>query len=84
MAFVGGPQRKDGWLSNYLKDKGATWTQVVAASDHGGWYPPPFDAYDVRYVPLYLLLDREGRIVRVNPHRGDLPAAIEAALAARD
>jgi hypothetical protein len=81
VAFVGGPQLDREWLPNYLKDKGVEWTQVVAASDGGRWYPPPFDAYDVRYVPLYLLLDREGRIVSANPTRAALGPAIEEALA---
>jgi hypothetical protein len=46
------------------------------------WYSEPFEEYDVRYLPLHLLLDSEGRIVAVNPRGEGLDAAIEEALEA--
>ncbi len=68
------------WLTRYLERKQADWPQVLSGSPF--WYSPPFEAYDVRYLPLHLLLDGNGRIVDVNPRGGQLDAAIERALEA--
>jgi hypothetical protein len=46
-----------------------------------GWYRPPFEAYDVRYIPLYLLLDRNGKVVEANLRGAALDRAIERELA---
>jgi hypothetical protein len=46
-----------------------------------GWYRPPFEAYNVRYIPLYLLLDRNGKVVGANLRGAGLDRAIERELA---
>ncbi len=79
---MGGYQARRGWLSNYVAGKGADWPQIIAVTERG-WYPPPFDAYDVDYVPMYLLLDREGRILEVNPPVDDLGRVVERVLSAQ-
>jgi len=45
------------------------------------WYTGAFEAYNVQYLPLHLLLDRTGRIVEVNPRGERLAHAVEEALA---
>jgi hypothetical protein len=46
------------------------------------WYAGPFEAYDVGYLPLHVLLDRQGKIAAVNlDPRGQLGPAIERLLA---
>ncbi len=66
------------WLTEYLERKKATWPQALSGSAE--WYGPPFEAYNVRYLPLHILLDEEGRIVSVNPRGPLLDRAIEEAL----
>lgn len=68
IAFVEGGTKGRKRLARYLEDKRATWPQVLSGSPQ--WYSEPFEAYDVRYLPLHLLLDAEGRLVEVNP-RGE-------------
>lgn len=67
-------------MTRYLGGKQATWPQVLTGSP--SWYPEPFEEYNVSYLPLHLLLDREGRIVDVNPRGKALDEAIERALEA--
>jgi len=67
-------------LSRYLEGKQAEWPQVLTGSPY--WYAEPFEAYDVRYLPLHLLLDGEGRIVEVNPRGERLDEAVARALEA--
>jgi hypothetical protein len=67
-------------LARYLEDKGATWPQVLSESAY--WYSAPFEAYDVRYLPLHLLLDRDGRVAAVDPRGERLDEAVERALEA--
>ena len=69
-------------LTRYLDGKRATWPQVLSGSPR--WYSPPFEPYDVRYLPMHLLLDREGNIVDVNPRGEALDEAVAQALAAAD
>ena len=66
------------WLTGYLEKKQATWPQAISGSP--AWYSAPFEDYDVRYLPLHLLLDREGRIIEVNPRGERLDGAVERAL----
>lgn len=67
-------------LSRYLERKEATWPQVLSGSPQ--WYSAPFEEYDVHYLPLHLLLNSEGLIVKVNPRGDQLDTAIDEALAA--
>lgn len=67
-------------LTRYLDGKRATWPQVLSGSPE--WYSAPFEEYDVRYLPLHLLLDDSGRIVEVNPRGKKLDEAIARALEA--
>lgn len=66
------------WLKDYAAKKQLTWPQAPTTAE---WYGPPFEQYDVRYLPFSLLLDREGRVIDVNPHgRKRLDAAVAEAL----
>ena len=76
-----GGRRGEKWLSRYLQRKGVSWRQVVSGSPF--WYSAPFEAYNVRYLPMYLLLDRKGDLVAVDPRGDELDDAIERALALR-
>jgi len=80
IAFVQGGKKGRKWLTRYLDRQQATWPQALSGSPM--WYSPPFEAYEVNYLPLHLLLDREGRIVEVNPRAEGLDDAVERALAA--
>ena len=66
------------WLNRYLEGKRATWSQALSGSPL--WYSGPFEEYGVRYLPLYLLLGRDGRILEINPRGEELDRAIERAL----
>lgn len=66
------------WLRGYLERKEATWPQVLGSRPR--WYAPPFEAYNVRFLPLYLLLDRDGKIAAVNPRGRALDRAVEREL----
>lgn len=56
-----------------------TWPHVMGGGP--GWYRPPFEAYNVRYIPLYLLLDRSGNVVGTDLRGAGLDRAIERELA---
>lgn len=66
-------------LAEYLERRQVNWPQAISGSPN--WYSPPFAAYDVSYLPLQLLLDREGRILEVNPRGRGIVEAVERALA---
>ena len=66
------------WLSRYLDGKQATWPQALSGSAQ--WYSGAFEAYNVRYLPLHLLLGPDGRIIDVNPRGEQLDGSIERAL----
>jgi hypothetical protein len=80
IAFVKGGKKGKRQLSRYLDGKQATWPQVL--SESASWYAAPFEEYDVRYLPLHLLLDSRGRIVDINPRGEQLDEAVERALEA--
>lgn len=70
------------WLRKYLRRKSVAWPHVVAGQ---GWYEGPAEGFKVgylSYVPLYLLVDADGRLIEANPPLADLGPRIERALAA--
>ncbi|MCS6992088.1 MAG: AhpC/TSA family protein [Chitinophagales bacterium] len=62
------------WIAAIEKDK-LSWPYHV--SELKGWQSPICQVYNIRSIPASYLLDRDGRVVAVNP-RG---SALEAALA---
>lgn len=60
IAFVEGDEKGRAWLRDYARKREITWTLVPATST---WYGPPFEAYNVSFVPFNMLLDRDGRVV---------------------
>ena len=78
IAFVEGDEKGKRWLEDYAKKKNLTWPQVPSGQ---AWYGEPFDEYDVRYLPFYLILDRHGKVVDADVRdREKLEALIEKLL----
>jgi len=77
---VEGGRKGRKWLNRYLEHKRATWPQALSGSPL--WYSGPFEEYGVRYLPLHLLIGRDGRILEINPRGEELDRAIERALGA--
>lgn len=79
IAFVKGDEKGKRFLRRFLDERGVTWRNVPTDDR---WFAPPFEAYDVHHIPFNLLLDREGRVVEVDPAPSRIEAVIERALAA--
>jgi hypothetical protein len=60
IAFVKGDKKGRRWLADYAKDREITWTLVPSSRE---WYGPPFEAYDVHFIPFNILLDAQGKVV---------------------
>lgn len=79
IAFVEGDEKGKRWLEDYAKKKNLTWPQVPSGQ---AWYGEPFDEYNVRYLPFYLILDRQGKVVDADVREPKkLEALIEKLLA---
>lgn len=78
IAFVQGDEKGKRWLEDYVKKKQLTWPQVPSGEL---WYGEPFDGYDVSYLPFYLILDKNGKVVDADVReREKLEALIEKLL----
>ena len=76
IAFVEGDDKGRRWLGEYARKKNLTWPQVPSGVI---WYGEPFDAYNVAYLPFYLILDREGKVVDAEVNKQEeLEALIES------
>lgn len=62
-----------------LRREGADWPQALSLGNH--WYNPPFEPYDVGYIPFSVLLDRGGRVIATDLRGDSLDRAVERALA---
>ncbi|MDR1896087.1 MAG: AhpC/TSA family protein [Prevotellaceae bacterium] len=58
---------KDAWIKGIEDDK-ITWSQM---SDLKGWESPACVKYKVSAIPFTLLLDKEGKVIEINP-RGEV------------
>ncbi|MCS6917949.1 MAG: TlpA disulfide reductase family protein [Chitinophagales bacterium] len=65
------------WITAIEKDK-LTWPYHV--SQLKGWQSPICQEYNIRSIPASYLLDREGRVVAVNPRGSALEAALSKML----
>lgn len=74
-----GDEKGRRWLRDYAKKHDMTWTLVPATST---WYGPPFEAYDVSYLPFSVLLDRDSRVVTTDVRGKAIEKEIAKALAA--
>ena len=77
IAFVQGDEKGRRELSQFLDRRGVVWPNAPTAPH---WYAPPFEGYDVRYIPFNVLLDRDGRVLAVDLRGEALAGAVERAL----
>lgn len=62
------------WLREFRDKHGIDWPTVATGSP--AWYSEPFEAYNVGYLPFYLLLDRQGRVIDVDTRGPRLDRAL--------
>ncbi len=77
IAFVKGDKNGRAWLSEFAKNRGINWTLIPTTEE---WYGPPFEAYNVHYIPFNVLLDADGKVVATGVHGERIGEAIADAL----
>ena len=55
----------DNWIKAIEKD-GLTWVNLI---EIGGWHGKVTNQFEIKGIPLNLLLDKDGKIIAVNPTR---------------
>lgn len=60
-----GGEKGERWLRKYKEKHRINWPTVPTGSPY--WYDEPFEAYNVSYLPFYLLLDPERELIAVDP-----------------
>jgi hypothetical protein len=65
IAFVESDEEGKKWLREFLDEHRINWTTVF--SNESYWFSEPFEEYNVRYLPFYLLLDENGEVVEADP-----------------
>lgn len=77
IAFVKGDDAGRKWLQTYAKTHDLTWTLVPTDE---AWYAPPFEAYNVHFLPFALLIDREGHLISAGVRAEKIEPEIARAL----
>jgi hypothetical protein len=65
IAFVEGDEAGMEWLREFKEKHRVNWPTV--ATGNPAWFSEPFEKYNVSYLPFYLLLDNEGRVIEIDP-----------------
>lgn len=75
---VGDDEREQEAVRRLLQREKAEWPQAMSLGD--GWYNPPFERYDMNYIPFSVLLDRHGRVIDTDVRGKSLDSAVAKAL----